>query len=127
MPDSSEDEDQQDTARDKQRKNDSSKSGSGPSKERGSDTGKRSSKSSSSRTTFPQGSSLEFIGCIQKNSGSASGMVGVVGHYTGPITFKGQEQYNEDHSKGMKGVMSEDAFVRDWKTAPEFERSDSEE
>jgi hypothetical protein len=126
MQDSSDDETQRD-ASDKQRKNDSTKSGSGPSKERGPDTGKRSSKSSSSRTTFTQGSSLEFIDCIQKNSGSASGMVGVVGHYTGPIRFIGQEQDNKDYAKGMKGVMSEDAFVRDWKTTPESERSDSEE
>jgi hypothetical protein len=126
VQDSSDDETQRD-ASDKQRKNDSTKSGSSPSKERGPDTGKRSSKSSSSRTTFTQGSSLEFIDCIQKNSGSASGMVGVVGHYTGPIRFMSQEQYNEDHAKGMKGVMSEDAFVRDWKTVSESERSDSED
>jgi hypothetical protein len=54
-------------------------------------------------------------------------MVGVVGHYTGPIKFIRQEQDNKDRSKAMKGVMSEDAFVRDWKTEPEFERKDDSE
>jgi hypothetical protein len=129
MQDSSDDENQQDAAKDGQRSNNSTKSGSDPSasKERGSDTGKRSSKPTSGRAAGTQSSSLEFIDCVQKNSGSASGLVGIVGRHTGQIRFKGNRQDNEEHSKGVQGVMSEIAFVNEWKTAAEMERSDGED